>query len=425
VNYQILIERRAADAVNGECGRADQRMADSAVGQDGRNALQPRHRRAGPFDRRSSPHAPQQDRGGSQRIGAMALDVGSRLGHYEIVSIIGAGGMGVVYSARDTKLGRQVALKILPPAFASDAEYVARFDREGRLLAAVNHPNIATLYGLEETPGMTALVMELVDGRNLAECIAEGGTTRGRPIETAVALARQIADAVAAAHERGIVHRDLKPSNIKITPEGVVKILDFGLAKHESTSGPESGPGGVDLTGSPTVMPSATRAGMILGTAAYMSPEQARGLPVDHRTDIWAFGCMLFEMLTGRPPFDGDTVSDVIASILRRDPEWTALPEALPPSLHRVLRRCLAKDLRRRFHAMADVRLEVEESEASGQETLGATPAVHVKRDLEFQRITDFVGSKEAPVVSPDGKMVVFVVALLRAQGGVSRRRLG
>ena len=276
----------------------------------------------------------------------MALDVGSRLSHYEIVSIVGVGGMGVVYRARDLKLGREVALKILPPNVASDADSIARFDREGRLLAAVNHPNIATLYGVEEASGMTALVMELVDGQTLAECIAEGSGTRGLPIDRSVAIARQIADAIAAAHERGIVHRDLKPGNIKISSAGNVKVLDFGLAKHASIVGVGSGSSSVDMTQSPTMMPSATRAGIILGTAAYMSPEQARGLAVDHRTDIWAFGCVLFEMLTGRQLFVGETVTDVFAAILSREPEWSALPDATPPALHRLLRRCLARDLR-------------------------------------------------------------------------------
>ena len=338
--------------------------------------------------------------------------IGQRLGPYEVIAKLGEGGMGVVYGARDTKLGRQVALKVLPPAFASDAEYLARFEREGRLLAAVNHPNIATLYGVEETSEGTALVMEFVDGRTLADCIAEGGAGRGLPIEMAVPVARQIADAMSAAHERGIVHRDLKPGNIKITSGSVVKVLDFGLAKTDATGAAGWGSGSVDLTRSPTVLPSGTRAGVIMGTAAYMSPEQARGVAVDHRTDIWALGCVLFEMLTGRPPFEGETVTDVIASILRRDPEWTALPSTTPPSLHRALTRCLAKDPARRLHAIADVRFDLDEAEAARDEAIERTPVVAVKRDLDFQRITDFVGPKETPVVSPDGKMVAFVALI-------------
>ena len=339
----------------------------------------------------------------------MPLDVGSRINRYEIVSIIGAGGMGVVYGARDTKLGRQVALKVLPPAFASDAEYLARFEREGRLLASVNHPNIATLYGVEEASDTTALVMELIDGHTLTDRIVEDGAGGGLALNAVVAIARQIADAIAAAHERGIVHRDLKPGNIKITSGGLVKVLDFGLAKHGASVAPASGSGQIDLTQSPTVLPSGTRAGVIMGTAAYMSPEQARGFAVDHRTDIWAFGCVLFEMLTGRPPFEGETVTDVIASILRRDPDWTALPTTTPPSLHRALRRCLAKDPARRLHAMADVRFDLDEAEAARDEAVEQTPVVAVKRDLDFQRVTDFVGLKESPVVSPDGKIVAFV----------------
>jgi serine/threonine protein kinase len=335
--------------------------------------------------------------------------IGQRLGPYEVLTKLGEGGMGVVYGARDTKLGRQVALKVLPPAFASDAEYLARFDREGRLLASVNHPNIATLYGIEEAIDTTALVMELVDGRTLTDCILEDGAGRGLPVETVVTIARQIADAIAAAHERGIVHRDLKPGNIKITSAGMVKVLDFGLAKNDSISGKGSASGGIELTQSPTVLPSGTRAGMIMGTAAYMSPEQARGLAVDHRTDIWAFGCILFEMLAGRPPFDGNTVFDVIASILRSDPDWTALPTTTPAALRRVLRRCLAKDPQRRLHAMADVRPDIDEADNPGDAPLESTAVVAIKRDLDFQRITDFVGLKETPVVSPDGKMVAFV----------------
>jgi len=338
----------------------------------------------------------------------MPLDVGSRFSRYEIVSILGAGGMGVVYEARDTKLGRQVALKMLPAALASDAEYLSRFDREGRLLASLNHPNIATLYGVEEASDVTALVMELVDGMTLTDHIVDS-KGRGLPVETSVVFARQIADAIAAAHERGIVHRDLKPGNIKITAGGVVKVLDFGLAKFDAAAVATPGSGGIEVTHSPTVLPGATRAGVILGTAAYMSPEQARGMAVDHRTDIWAFGCVLLEMLTGRPAFDGETVTDVIASILKHDPDWSALSERTPPALRRVLRRCLAKDLRQRVHAMADVRLDLDEVLTSVDETLDATTAVRVKRDPEFLRVTDFVGLKETPVVSPDGKMVAFV----------------
>ena len=239
----------------------------------------------------------------------VALTPGTRLGAYEITAPIGKGGMGEVYRARDTKLGRDVAIKVLPEAVAREQERLARFEREGRTLAAMNHPNIAIIHGLEDTSDIRALVMELVEGPTLADRIARGPV----PPAEAVSIARQIVDALDAAHERGIVHRDLKPANIKITPEGVVKVLDFGLAKAaDELVHP-------DLTQSPTITGVNTRDGMILGTAAYMSPEQARGAVVDKRTDIWAFGCVLYEMLAGRSTFGRDTLSDTLVSILDRD----------------------------------------------------------------------------------------------------------
>jgi serine/threonine protein kinase len=250
----------------------------------------------------------------------MALAAGSRLGPYEIVALIGAGGMGEVYRARDPKLNRHVALKILPAAFAADRERLARFRREAQLLASLSHPHIGHIYGLEDSEEVHALVLELIEGQTLADRIAHGPV----PIPDALAIAKQIAEALEVAHERGIVHRDLKPANIKVTPDGVVKVLDFGLAKGR---GHEPSP---DLTHSPTITIGDTRDGVVLGTAAYMSPEQARGQFVDKRTDIWAFGCVLYEMLTGRIAFKGDTVSDTIAAILRAEPEWDALPATTP-----------------------------------------------------------------------------------------------
>jgi Tol biopolymer transport system component/aminoglycoside phosphotransferase (APT) family kinase protein len=335
----------------------------------------------------------------------MALVTGDRVGPYEIVATLGSGGMGEVYRARDTKLGRDVALKILPPTSGADPERLARFEREARLLAALNHPNIATLYGLEDSGTTTALVMEVVDGDTLAECLA-----KALPIPQVVALAKQIVDALEAAHERGIVHRDLKPANVKITPAGAVKVLDFGLAKLEigAASGDQflATP---ELSRSPTVLSSGTRAGVILGTAPYMSPEQARGLPVDKRTDIWAFGCVLYEMLTGRRAFEGETLADVLVAILNRDPDWTMLPIETAPSLRRLLRRCLEKEPRRRLRDVADARLDLEELTDPGATDSGARTAIATAHDLVFQRITDFVGLTESPVVSPDGKMVAFV----------------
>lgn len=245
----------------------------------------------------------------------MSLSPGSRLGAFEILGPLGAGGMGEVYRARDLKLGREVAIKVLPPAFTDDAERLARFEREARVLAALNHPHIAQIHGLEDVGGTRALVLELVEGETLRERIG----TRGLPVDDALPIARQIADALDAAHERGIVHRDLKPANIKLTPEGVVKVLDFGLAKAGS-AGSAGSPGSDDAANSPTVI-GPTVSGVVLGTAPYMSPEQARGKAVDKRADIWAFGCVLYEMLTGRRAFPGETTTDTIAAILERAPD--------------------------------------------------------------------------------------------------------
>ena len=260
--------------------------------------------------------------------------------------------MGEVYRATDTNLKRQVAIKVLAASFATDPERLARFQREAEVLAALNHPNVAHIHGLEKDGGVTALVMELVEGPTLADRIAQGPM----PIAEALPIARQIAEALDAAHEQGIIHRDLKPANIKITLEGVVKVLDFGLAKLSGTA--EVSP---DLSHSPTMMASATRAGVILGTAAYMSPEQARGLPVDKRTDIWAFGCVLYEMLTGRAAFRGATVTDILAAILEHEPDWAALAAA-PRHVVRVIERSLEKDRKRRLRDVGDARIELETS---------------------------------------------------------------
>jgi len=245
--------------------------------------------------------------------------IGKTLSHYRIVEKVGAGGMGEVYRATDTRLGRDVAVKMLPEEFARDPERLARFEREARLLAALNHPHIAAIHGLEEADGVRFLAMEMVPGVTLAERIAEGPL----PVEEALRIATQIAEALEAAHEKGIVHRDLKPANVKVTPEGRVKVLDFGLAKAFEAEGAAD-------DRSPTLTAAATRAGVVLGTAAYMSPEQARGRRVDRRTDVWAFGCVLYESLTGREAFAGETVSDTIAQVLAREPDWSALPPAAP-----------------------------------------------------------------------------------------------
>ena len=287
------------------------------------------------------------------------LITGTRLGPYEVLDPIGAGGMGEVYRATDTQLKRQVALKVLPASLTADPDRLARFQREAEVLASLNHPNIAGLHGLEESGGVKALVMELVEGPTLAERIALGPV----PLDEALAIARQIAEALEAAHDRNIIHRDLKPANIKLRPDGTVKILDFGLAKAmEPTFAPGASARQAATITSPAQM---TGAGVILGTAAYMSPEQAAGKPVDRRTDMWAFGVVLLEMLTGRRVFDGETVSHVIAAVLKDEPDWSALPQETPATVRKLLRRCLEKDRRKRMPDAAVARLECDDAIAS------------------------------------------------------------
>jgi Tol biopolymer transport system component len=292
-----------------------------------------------------------------------------QLGSYKIVSLLGAGGMGEVYQAHDTKLGREVAIKVLPAAFVHDAERLVRFQREARMLASLNHPNIATIYGLEQSAGVHYLVMELVLGQTLAERVSPGA----RRIEGVLKIAAQIAEALEAAHEKGVIHRDLKPANVKVTPEGRVKVLDFGLAKAFA------GDSGLDLSKAPTVTAMGTEEGRILGTPAYMSPEQARGKAVDKRTDIWAFGCVLYELLTGKEAFRGETVSDTIATVLEREPDWQALPPATPAKIRDLLRRCLQKDSQRRLHDIADARIEIEEAVAAPAVAEPAAPAKGIR----------------------------------------------
>ena len=283
----------------------------------------------------------------------MTLSPGTRLGPYEVTALVGEGGMAEVYRATDTNLGRQVAVKVLPEAFAQDAERLTRFDREAKTLASLNHPNIAHIYGLERSDGTTALIMELVEGLTLADRIARGAI----PADEAVPIAKQIAEALEAAHEQGIIHRDLKPANIKIKSDGTVKVLDFGLAKAmETTAGMSP-----SVSQSPTVTtPALTHAGVILGTAAYMSPEQAKGRTVDKRSDVWAFGCVLYEMLTGRRAFPGHDVADVLGAVIHTEPAWEAIPPTVPPVLRRFLRQCLRKALAERVRDMGDVRLALE-----------------------------------------------------------------
>ena len=366
----------------------------------------------------------------------MALTPGKRLGVYEITAPLGEGGMGQVWRATDTTLGRHVAIKILPDAFASDPERLARFEREAKTLASLNHPHIAAIYAVEKSSGTLALVMELVEGEDLSQRIARGAI----PIDEALPIARQIAEALEAAHEQGIIHRDLKPANIKVRADGTVKVLDFGLAKAfdpAAASSPEA-------MNSPTITsPAMTQAGMILGTVAYMSPEQARGKVVDKRADIWAFGAVLYEMLTAKRAFAGGDVSEVLASVLAREPEWTHLPGTVPPALGLFLRRCLQKEPKQRVQAIGDVRLALEgafETAASPIATASprgrlpwmvataavvgmATLAVPAWRDLRRTPppappeipLADTEGA-EAPFWAPDSRSVGFFAA-----GGLHR----
>ncbi len=363
----------------------------------------------------------------------MTLAAGTRLGPYEILGPLGAGGMGEVYRARDGKLNRDVAIKVLPTAFAADAERLARFRREAQVLAALNHPHVAAVYGLEEAAGVEALVLELVEGETLAERIARGEI----PLDEALPIAREMAWALEAAHEKGIVHRDLKPANVKLTPQGKVKVLDFGLAK--AIAGDPSSP---DATSSPTLTARSTEAGVVIGTAAYMSPEQARGRAVDKRSDIWAFGAVLYEMLAGRRAFDGETASDALAAVLTKEPDWTTLPPSTPSSIRRLLRRCLDRDRERRLHDIADARLEIDEALSGSAPEASAVAAPRPSRSRRgvvvaaaltaaaaaalatlwiagrlrppapaapvVRPLTDS-GRDWYPAASPDGKLVAFV----------------
>ena len=370
----------------------------------------------------------------------MALTPGARLGVYEIIARIGEGGMGQVYRARDTRLDRDVAIKILPEAFAHDVDRLARFQREAKTLASLNHPNIAQIHGLEESAGHSALVMELVEGEDLSQRIARGAT----PIDEALPIAKQIAEALEAAHEQGIIHRDLKPANIKVRRDGTVKVLDFGLAKAMEPLGAISAMS-ASASMSPTITtPAMTQTGMILGTAAYMSPEQARGKTVDKRADIWAFGAVLFEMLTGRRPFDGNDMTEVLGAVVRLEAPWDALPPTVPARVSQALRVCLRKDPKQRVGDIRDVRLALEgafetaltmtATSSAPRERLAwmtafgvaamlavalAIPAVrHVREtpppapaEMRLDVVTPDTDSPTSFAVSPDGQQIVFVAS--------------
>ena len=398
-------------------------------------------------------HAGQSDGFLEESLGEIAAEVidhreelaaGRRLGQYEIVGLIGAGGMGEVYRARDTKLGRDVAIKVISSAAPADADQMARFEREARILAALNHPHIGAIYGLEDVDGIRALVLELVEGKTLAERLAEA-----RPsMPAALTIAREIAAALEAAHEKGVIHRDLKPANIKITPDGAVKVLDFGLAKVFASDDPA-----VDSSRLPRVT-FEDREGVIAGTAGYMSPEQARGTAVTKRADIWAFGCVLYEMVAGRPAFSGDTSAEITAWILERDPDWSALPAGTPATVQRLLRRCLERDAARRLRDIGDARLEIDDALSGAPLPVNVPAAVARRRrpvlwwavaaailiggagaaitylpraerpaqpevaeivwrdpfeDATYQLLTDFNGGEHHAAISRDGKFVVFI----------------
>jgi Tol biopolymer transport system component len=322
----------------------------------------------------------------------MTIAVGSRFGPYEIRSALGAGGMGEVYRARDSRLQRDVALKVLPEPFSNNPERLQRFEREAKVLASLNHPHIANIHGLEESHPSTpsglpilAIVMELVEGPTLAERITVGPI----PIDEALSIGKQIAEALEAAHVAGIIHRDLKPSNIKVRPDGTVKVLDFGLAKALESSAERDAN---SLANSPTLTNPASTAGVILGTAAYMSPEQAAGQPVDARADIWAFGVVLYEMLTRRPPFAGESVTLVLANVLKSDPDWTKLPADTPPGIRRLLRRCLTRKPRERLHHIADARIEIDETLSGVLDAGHPVAALQSRRAQTRERVLWAVG---------------------------------
>ena len=370
-------------------------------------------------------------------------EIGQTISHYRITEKLGQGGMGEVFLAHDTSLDRKVALKFLPDIFSGDPERLARFEREAKLLASLNHPNIATIYGLEQADGKRFLAMELVGGETLAQRIGRGPL----PVDETLGLFRQIAEGLEAAHEKGIIHRDLKPANIKITPEGKVKILDFGLAKAFQSDAPA-----MDASKSPTLTDQMTQAGVILGTAAYMAPEQAKGRPVDKRADIWAFGCILFECLTGKKAFEGETITETLAAILKGEPNWQALPATIPANIRFVLRRCLEKDAKRRIHDVADLRILIAEAGDIAETTAPVNPSWFTRiwvaiaallvialtmttflyfrsrkpaEMMRFDVTVPLMPNRYSMAVSPDGHWIVFVASLPGSAPSLFVREIG
>jgi len=300
-------------------------------------------------------------------------EIGQTISHYRIIEKLGQGGMGEVFLAYDTSLDRKVALKFLPDIFSGDPDRLARFEREAKLLASLNHPNIATIYGLEQADGKRFLAMELVEGETLAQRIERGPM----PVDDALEVCRQIAEGLETAHERGVIHRDLKPANVKITPEGKVKILDFGLAKAL-----QGEPLATDASKSPTLTNQMTQAGVILGTAAYMAPEQAKGRSVDRRADIWAFGCILYECVTAKAVFHSETITETLASVLKNEPDWNSVPKGINRRIKDLMQRCLEKDPRQRLHDIADARIEIDDAIASPPDAEDSSYGARHRRPL-------------------------------------------
>src|SRR5262245_5270350 len=330
--------------------------------------------------------------------------IGRSVGHYEVVAKLGEGGMGEVYRARDMQRGRDVAIKVLPEAVAADPDRLMRFEREARTLAALNHPHIAQVYGLETSGHSRAIVMELVDGEDLAERIRRGAL----PLDEAIAIARQIADALETAHDAGIVHRDLKPANVRVTRDGRVKVLDFGLAKALGSEGARATSDAVTL---PTLTsPAMTQAGIILGTAAYMAPEQARGRAVDRRADLWALGCVLYEMLSATRPFDGETTTDVLSAVVSKEPDWSKLPQGTPPAVSRLLRRCLRKDARLRLQSAGDARVELDDALAEPAAEIAAPP----------RRVAGVRWLPALAFTAAGAAIAVLALSVMRPRAGVS-----